>query len=36
MRGYKYHFNMDNDNQILTIRPTKGTYAKAFAPALVL
>ena len=37
MRGYNYHFAIDPKNaSIIKIRPTKGTYAKAFGPTLVV
>lgn len=31
-----YHFTVNPVKQTITLRPTKGTYAKAFLPSIVL
>jgi len=35
MFGYKYKFKMDPTKEIITLKPTMGTYAKAFGPVVV-
>ena len=35
MFGYSYHYAMHSDKQIIKLRPTLGTYAKASLPGLV-
>ena len=36
MPGFNYHFTVNPVKQTIKLRPTMGTYAKAFAPTLVL
>jgi len=36
MFGYKYNYSMHPTKNVITLAPTKGTYAKAFLPWLVI
>lgn len=36
MRGYKYHFKLNDAGNVATLRPTFGTYAKAYLPSLIV
>lgn len=36
MFGYNYKYEMRSDKNIIKLSPTKGTYAKAMLPSLLL
>ena len=36
MFGHSYHYVMNSDKQIIKLRPTFGTYAKASLPSVVV